>query len=88
MNYKENILTKHNNHQKAFNFAKKIMLMQKSGSVKLLSVKVLDNPLPPLRKNPLKVFEWFPRKWKRKNSTNVLTAFNLSGRALDNVSQQ
>ena len=73
--------------------------MQKSGSVKLLIVKVLGNkcagwggwgvPHPPFTKrNPLKVFEWFPRKWERKNSTNVLTAFNLSGRALDNVSQQ
>ena len=75
------------------------MLVQKSDSVKLLIVKVSAKkcagwggwgvPPPPFtNKNPLKVFEWFPRKWERKNSTNVLTAFNLSGRALDNVSQQ
>ena len=37
-------------------------------------------PPPFAKKNPLKVFEWLPRKWERKNSTNVLTAFYFPGR--------
>ena len=45
-------------------------------------------PPPFAKKNPLKVFEWLPRKWERKNSMNVLKAFYLSGIALNNVSQQ